>query len=251
MLLLAVDTSDRNGSIALAKCGPDETCEVLEVVPLAGGTFSAQLVPQIAALLSKHQFSKNDIEAFAVVSGPGSFTGLRIGLAAVKALAEALEKPIAAVSLLEAIAIAGSVSGRMVAALDAGRDEVYAGQYEIELVVERTCERLVTQSELITLAAGQAMVTPDQKLADLARIAGLQVKEIQGPGSDAIARIGWKKMGTHKTRYSIYAGADNLLDEVYSLGNDINAAGGRYYNAAPRRNYYVGLSFQLNGKTAK
>lgn len=61
-------------------------------------------------------------------------------------------------------------------------------------------------------------------------------------------RIGWKKAGTKKIRYSIYAGADNLLDEVYSLGNDINAAAGRYYNAAPARNYYAGISFQLNAK---
>lgn len=59
------------------------------------------------------------------------------------------------------------------------------------------------------------------------------------------ARIGWKKTWKHKLRTSIYAGADNLLDEKYSLGNDINAAGGRYYNAAAPRNYYAGISFQL------
>ncbi|MGN6293610.1 MAG: TonB-dependent receptor [Chitinophagaceae bacterium] len=62
------------------------------------------------------------------------------------------------------------------------------------------------------------------------------------------SRIGWKRTGVSKTRYSIYAGVDNLLDEVYSLGNDINAAGERYYNAAPARNYYAGISFQLNAK---
>jgi tRNA threonylcarbamoyladenosine biosynthesis protein TsaB len=136
MLLLAVDSSDKNGSIALAQCGPGDGCNLLEVVQLFGGTFSAQLVPQIAALLGKHEFGKEDIAAFAVVSGPGSFTGLRIGLAAVKALAEVLEKPIAAVSLLEAIAAAGGVRGRVLAALDAGRDEVYVGEYEIEAVEE-------------------------------------------------------------------------------------------------------------------
>ena len=43
---------------------------------------------------------------------------------------------------------------------------------------------------------------------------------------------------------SFYAGIDNLLNETYSLGNDINAAANRFYNAAPNRNYYVGLSFQ-------
>jgi tRNA threonylcarbamoyl adenosine modification protein YeaZ len=76
--------------------------DVLEVVPLAGGAFSAQLIPQIAALLEKHGHSKHDLEAFVVASGPGSFTGLRVGLAAIKALAEALQKPIVAISVLEA-----------------------------------------------------------------------------------------------------------------------------------------------------
>ena len=90
MLLLAADTSGKHGTIALARCGPDDACMVVEVVPLEGGTFSAQLVPQIAALLAKHGFSKADIGGFAVVSGPGSFTGVRVGLAAIKALAEVL-----------------------------------------------------------------------------------------------------------------------------------------------------------------
>ena len=57
-------------------------------------------------------------------------------------------------------------------------------------------------------------------------------------------RIGWKKTFGKKYKMNFYAGADNLLDEVYSLGNDINAAANRFYNAAPRRNYYVGLSLQ-------
>jgi len=86
MLLLATDTSGRSGSIALARGDANGSCEVIEVVPLAGGTFSVQLVPQIAALLAKRGFSKHDIGAFVVASGPGSFTGLRIGLAAIKAL---------------------------------------------------------------------------------------------------------------------------------------------------------------------
>jgi len=58
------------------------------------------------------------------------------------------------------------------------------------------------------------------------------------------ARIGWKKNIQKKYKLNIYAGADNLLDEKYSLGNDINAAANRFYNAAPRRNYYAGISFQ-------
>src|SRR2546429_1247908 len=127
MLILAADTSGKQGSIALAHGLNNGTCDVIEVVPLAGGTFSAQLVPQIAALLSKHGFTKEDIGAFAVVSGPGSFTGLRVGLAAIKALAEVLGKPIAAVSLLEAVSAAGQSHGRVMATLEAGRGEVYVG----------------------------------------------------------------------------------------------------------------------------
>ena len=61
-------------------------------------------------------------------------------------------------------------------------------------------------------------------------------------------RLGWRKTGQDK-RMNFYVGADNLLDEKYSLGNDINAAGGRYYNAAPTRNYYVGISFGLDKKS--
>jgi iron complex outermembrane recepter protein len=57
-------------------------------------------------------------------------------------------------------------------------------------------------------------------------------------------QLGWKKKEKGNYRLNIYAGIDNLLNETYSMGNDINAAGGRYYNAAPARNYYAGLSFQ-------
>jgi iron complex outermembrane recepter protein len=58
-------------------------------------------------------------------------------------------------------------------------------------------------------------------------------------------RIGWKKMFSNKWGLNIFTGADNLFDEKYSLGNDINAAGGRYYNAAAGRNYYVGIALNF------
>src|SRR5215472_3471158 len=104
MLLLITDTSGKDGFVGLARTAESsEKTEVIEEVPLTGGTFSAQLVPQISGLLEKHNLRKTDIDAFVVVSGPGSFTGLRVGLAAIKALAEILEKPIVPVSLLEVL----------------------------------------------------------------------------------------------------------------------------------------------------
>src|SRR5258707_11118768 len=135
MLLLAIDTSGRQGSIALARAGERGEAiaevEVIEIVSLVGGTFSAQLVPQISALLMKNGFTKHDIGALAVASGPGSFTGLRIGLAAAQAPAEVLNKPIAAVSLLEVCAFASSAQGKIMSVLDAGRNDIYVGEYEV------------------------------------------------------------------------------------------------------------------------
>jgi tRNA threonylcarbamoyladenosine biosynthesis protein TsaB len=200
MLLLAADTSGKHGTIALAQCGPGAGCNVIEVVPLEGGTFSAQLVPQIAALLAKHGFSKTDIGGFAVVSGPGSFTGVRVGLAAIKALAEVLQKPIAAVSLLEAIAVSGGSPGRVTAVMDAGRGEVYAGEYEVQGDDARLRqERLLTRAELLERALGSTVVTADHNLAEAVRGTGLPVAEIELPRSDVIARRGWKKIQAGKT----------------------------------------------------
>lgn len=194
MLLLAADTSGKHGSIALARCGPGGACDVLEVVPLAGGTFSAQLVPQVAVLLAKHQLGKQDIGGFAVASGPGSFTGLRVGLAAIKALAEALGKPIAEVSLLEAIATASGLRGRVIAALDAGRNEAYVGEYDIQESAVALHRRLLSPEEFLASARGYVIVTPDANLANAGRNAGLSVKEVERPRSDAIARLGWRKI---------------------------------------------------------
>jgi tRNA threonylcarbamoyladenosine biosynthesis protein TsaB len=198
MLLLAADTSGKHGSIALARCEPDGRCNVLEVVALAGGTFSAQLVPQMSALLSKHAFSQRDIGAFAVASGPGSFTGLRVGLAAIKALAEVLRKPIAAVSLLEAVAVAARPSqfGKVLAALDAGRGEVYVGEYEVLSEVVTLCrrERLLTLAEFVEIAPGELVVTPDKSLAEALKGQGIAVQLVERPRSDVIASLGWQKI---------------------------------------------------------
>jgi len=108
MLILGIDTSGKDGSLALVRF-EDQKQLTLDVAPIAGGTFSAQLIPQLAAMLGQHGLSKRDIDGFAVTSGPGSFTGLRVGLAATKALAEILRKPIVAVSLLEAVARAAEI----------------------------------------------------------------------------------------------------------------------------------------------
>jgi tRNA threonylcarbamoyladenosine biosynthesis protein TsaB len=202
-LLLAIDTSGKNGSLALARTMPDQSqIDVLEVVPLAGGAFSAQLVPQIAALLEKHGYSKNDLGAFAVASGPGSFTGLRVGLAAIKAMAEALQKPIVAVSLLEAVVCSGTERGRVLAALDAGRGDVYVGDYELDPQVRMHSERLLSREEFLAEVKGRLVVTPDAALAQIVRALTapeIRVEQIEYPNSGVIARLGWEHLQRGET----------------------------------------------------
>jgi tRNA threonylcarbamoyladenosine biosynthesis protein TsaB len=199
MLLLAIDTSGKQGSIALARAGERSgdasDVEVIAVATLTGGTFSAQLVPQIATLLSSNGFGKNDIGAFVVGSGPGSFTGLRIGLAAVKGLAEVLGKPIAAVSLLEASVYASGARGKVMSALDAGRGDVYVGEYQIPANPGRAPrEFIVTRSEFLSQAKGWAVVTADPTLAGEAGAAGLSVLLLPPISAAVVARLGWHKI---------------------------------------------------------
>ncbi|HEV2470419.1 MAG TPA: tRNA (adenosine(37)-N6)-threonylcarbamoyltransferase complex dimerization subunit type 1 TsaB [Candidatus Sulfotelmatobacter sp.] len=200
MLLLVTDTSGRNGSVALARAdeSSNDKVHVIDPVPLTGGTFSAQLVPQIAGLLAKHGFNKTQIDAFIVVSGPGSFTGLRVGLAAIKALAEILTKPIVAVSLLEVLASAGN--GKVFAAIDAGRGEMYAGEYDM---ADRTRslirEQLLPKEEFLEAARGLSVVTTDGKFADQARAAGVTISYLDTISSEMIARLGWKKLRLGET----------------------------------------------------
>ena len=204
MLLIAIDTSGRHGSIALARAGErsgdSDDVEVIEIAPLVGGTFSAQLIPQISELLARNGFTKNEVGAFAVASGPGSFTGLRIGLAAVKALAEVLEKPIAAVSLLEVCVLASGVQGKIMAALDAGRGDVYLGEYEMPATPGQVPrEHNVSRNEFFAQAKGWTVVTPDSVLAEAAGAAGLAVSTLPPISAAEVARLGWRKIQSGET----------------------------------------------------
>src|SRR5436853_2111066 len=103
MLVLGVDTAGRNGGVVLARV-EGEAFAVVGERALVGGSYSAELMPAIASLLAERKLALGDVDAYAVASGPGSFTGLRVGLATVKGLADVLRKPIATVTVLEALA---------------------------------------------------------------------------------------------------------------------------------------------------
>lgn len=200
MLLLVADTSGKNGCVALARAGEEtHRVEMVEEVPLAGGTFSAQLVPQIADLLARNGYGKAEIGAFVVVSGPGSFTGLRVGLAAIKALAEILQKPIVPISLLEVIARSAGRQGRVCAVIDAGRGEVYVGEYEVTGDAARLlCEELIPKARF-TFASDAILATADPALAKLGGSVGATVAVVAAPGAGNMAELGWRKLQSGQT----------------------------------------------------
>lgn len=204
MLLLVTDTSGKQGFIALVRAqeSSEDSGEVslIESVPLEGGTFSAQLVPQIADILAKHGFTKYDLGAFIVISGPGSFTGLRIGLAAIKALAEILHKPIVPVSLLEVIAVASGRQGQVFAALDAGRSEVYSGHYEVAAPEARCIrEQLLTRANFLEASRGAVIATPHESLVNFAQEIGANVVSVPTPDAITIARVGLRHASNQQT----------------------------------------------------
>lgn len=126
-LILAVETSTRAGSVSLAR-----GVEVLSAGSGDGASsHSTDLIENIERVLREGNAKLSDIDLFAITVGPGSFTGLRIGLATVKACAVCVQKPCAPVSTLAAIAHAAGDSERTVSILPAGRGEVYAQAFSV------------------------------------------------------------------------------------------------------------------------
>ncbi len=137
MRVLAIDTTSENGSLALL-----EDDQVVEELALPGPDGFAQLLfPAIQGLLQRHRWTLEEIDLFAAASGPGSFTGVRVGLTAVKGLAEATGRSAQAISNLQAIAAQGTAPLRM-PLIDARRGEVYTALYDAGLSVvqpEKAC----------------------------------------------------------------------------------------------------------------
>jgi tRNA threonylcarbamoyladenosine biosynthesis protein TsaB len=225
VLIIAIETSGKNGGIALAR--GDAEFELLAEAPIGAGQYSAELMPALAKLLEAAHVSKSQIDGFAVASGPGSFTGLRVGISTAKALADALQRPVATVSVLEAIAAlavgaqellashdaeareARLEEEHIIALLDAGRGEVYAGIYRVAFHAEdnRAQFQTIHQIREILLPFGQflaalpelapepmTIATPDQTIAEQLRDGDVSVLSVERPGARDIALLGWQKL---------------------------------------------------------
>lgn len=152
MIVLAIDTCGASGSVALGRVEAAASISVLGESELPGKTYSAQLVPEVRGLLTAHGISAGDLDAIVVVNGPGSFTGIRVGVSSAKGYAEGLNLPMVAVSRLAVLAWKAE-AGR--AALDAGRNELYY----LENGRDGRRESLVAAADLQT-SAGLAVCEP-------------------------------------------------------------------------------------------
>lgn len=120
-LLLAIDTCGPSGSVALGRFA-EQHLEILGEIELKGRTYSATLVSAVGELLRAAGIEVPELGGVVVVNGPGSFTGVRVGVSAVKGLAQGAGIPVVAISRLEVLA---SKAGIVSAALDAHRGEVF------------------------------------------------------------------------------------------------------------------------------
>lgn len=194
MFVLAIDTSGKHGSVALCH-GDAASFAVLGLSAIEGGTYSARLMPCIADLLQQAGLSKTQLDGIVVVDGPGSFTGLRVGLSTVKGLCEVLQKPLAVVSMLEALALTyGRDGDTVISVLDAGRGEVYVGEYEVRGGRAELREQSIVKLDEFVKQLPQLknrVFSPFSKISAQGKDMVTQTEPLQ---ADAVGRIGLKKL---------------------------------------------------------
>ncbi|HEX4348330.1 MAG TPA: tRNA (adenosine(37)-N6)-threonylcarbamoyltransferase complex dimerization subunit type 1 TsaB [Vicinamibacterales bacterium] len=159
MRVLALDTTSRAGSVAII----DGDRVIAEIAGDPAHSHAERLPGDLTQALDANGWRAAEVDAFAVVAGPGSFTGLRIGIATVQGLAFVLGKPIVGVSALEALAQAAAAAaqpGALVGAwVDAHRHEVFSALYRVADAPAFSPERLV---ELEAPSVGAPAATIDR-----------------------------------------------------------------------------------------
>lgn len=204
--LLAVETSTSLLSVALLE-GESGTL-LAELTRERAGAHAEALLPAVEHLLTWTAIPLEAVDAFAVSVGPGSFTGLRIGLATVKAFAFGTSRPVAAVSSLAALAArAAGAEGPVAAALDARRGELYAACWKGP---EAEGEPLVAESvwrpealadalpDAVLLLAGEDAEPAARETAETAALEGKRVRVLTGsvarPRASDVGRLGLRQL---------------------------------------------------------
>jgi len=200
VLTLALDTTSRTMSVALLQ---DDQL-VAELFADAGKQHAETLLPAIAHVLDEAGYVARDIDLFACATGPGSFTGVRVGLSTAKGLARAFERSLVGVSSLEALAMNGILSPLVICPmLDARRSEVYTALYRpdpdgfLELVDEERAVKPLEflenlEDDILFMGDGAEVyeATIRDVLKERANFAGSLSNRVR---ASSVGRIGLKK----------------------------------------------------------
>jgi tRNA threonylcarbamoyl adenosine modification protein YeaZ len=152
-IILAIDTSSPEMRLATSRNVEGNVEKIIASLTIQDDRPHSQtLFSNISTLLRLSGAAAQDIRAFAVSTGPGGFTGVRVGLAAVKGLADSLSKPICGVNTLDLFALASGFQGAHIVMIDAGRGEIYCGFREVvsgEIIESRIYDRVGKPLEVL------------------------------------------------------------------------------------------------------
>jgi len=200
LIILALDTTTDLNSVAVRK---DGLTVAQEVMVTADGQ-SHVIFQMIQAALEKALVGLSDVDCFASAAGPGSFTGVRICLAAAKGLAEATGKPVAGVSNLRALASFGTAELRN-PMIDARRGQIYTAIYRADLSLAG--EELVVAAADWTVAEGVEQISVKEPLAAAIALCA----EMDGPAK-------WQDAAALDAHYVRRADADSLWTDAGARG---------------------------------
>ncbi len=188
MLLLGLETSGRAGSVALL------SADRIDCVELDSDSGSAKtLAPAIDEILRQASVRPTDLTGIAVVHGPGSFTGLRVGVTMAKVMAYALHLPIIAIDSLHALAWAfrrSSVDGSTFwTVMDAYRGEVFAAYWKVESDQEGPCP--IIASTIMPISEWSALATKYASADSKLRVVGPMASKISSTFSGSTLALEW------------------------------------------------------------
>ncbi|MCK4325357.1 tRNA (adenosine(37)-N6)-threonylcarbamoyltransferase complex dimerization subunit type 1 TsaB [bacterium] len=204
MIVLSMDTSTRTGSVAVV----EKSGLIAEYNLNIAETHTSRLMPMIDQVLRDARFTIKEMDAIAVGLGPGSFTGLRIGIATAKGLAMALNKPIVGIPTLDALAHnLSSAPGLICPILDAKRGEIYTALYRYRgYILKKLTENLVLPmrdllpkiNEPVTFLGDAIDIYQDLIEEELGKKASFAPISLRLPRAANVAVLAFKKLKAGK-----------------------------------------------------
>ncbi|MCI9246840.1 MAG: tRNA (adenosine(37)-N6)-threonylcarbamoyltransferase complex dimerization subunit type 1 TsaB [Clostridia bacterium] len=196
MKILSLDTSSKNAIVVITE---DEE-KIIELNNEEEKTHSQKLMPMIDEAFQKSHLSLNDIDLIVCCIGPGSFTGVRIGIATAKAFADSKDIPVVGVNSLEVLAYSLEEEGKICALIDAGHGNAYVGYYEIGKDEKNKLRTIQEELAFLNLT--------DEKLKEIQKQYKIANEQNVGLGI-TIAKIGYTKYKNGKS------GSSSILSPVY------------------------------------